>query len=484
MTSTPDDHAPEPTEGSGTGSVPEPPAPQGQASAPDPEVPPPGESPAPPAVPDSASWGTSASPVYGGGTPTPAAGDTQPLATGMNDTQPLATGMNDTQPLTWGAPVPPALVPGGGGPSAAPAGAPTGTSPYGAPVAEGPPVPPAPGLNAYGAPAPVFGTPPAPGAGQPPSWGQQPYGAPQPYGAQQPPGGPPPQSVLGAPAYGPPGQPYGYAPAAPTDGLAVASLITSVGGLVLLAGAPGPVGVGLGIGALSRIRRTGARGRGMAIAGIVVGIVGTVVATVLVLAVLALVQWGANTAEQANDALSGQGLNELLEGMEGLEGLEGGGDGSGGSGTSPEDLDQLLGELQKQLEGLGEEQLDVLPSYALPQDVVAGTCWESVPEYYDLSDAVAVPCTQEHEAEVVAVLTATGAPATDLTVEDPVLSAAYVECETAVGAIDPGLLAWGVLDVWLPHPDQVAAGQVVGYCVYEDVVGSDTSLTAPSGMSS
>ncbi|MBF0689352.1 MAG: DUF4190 domain-containing protein [Cellulomonas sp.] len=469
MTSTPDDRAPEPTEGSGTESVPEPPAPEGQASAPGPQVPPPGENPAPPTAPDSASWGTPASPVYGGGTPAPAAGDTQPISTGLNDTQPLA----------WGAPVPPALVPGVAAPFAAPTGTSTSTSPYGAPVAAGPPVPPAPsGHDPYAAPVPVYGTPPAPGAGQPPYGGQPGYGSQPPYGAQPGYGS---QPSYGAPAYGPPGQPHGYPPAAPTDGLAVASLVTSVGGLVLLAGAPGPIGVGLGIGALARIRRTGARGRGMAIAGIVVGVVGTIVITAVVLLLLAIAQWGATTAEQANDALGGQDLDQLMDELEGLEGLEGGGS-SGGS--SSEDLDQLLGELEKQLEGLGEEQLDVLPSYALPQDVAAGTCWESVPEYYDLSDAVAVPCTQEHEAEVVAVLTATGAPATDLTADDPVVSAAYGECETAVGAIDPGLLAWGVLDVWLPHPDQVAAGQAVGYCVYEDVSGSDASLVAPSGMSS
>jgi len=211
-----------------------------------------------------------------------------------------------------------------------------------------------------------------------------------------------------------------------------------------------------------------------------VGVVGTVVIGLVVWLLVALAQWGAATADQANDALGGQGLDQLLEELEGLEG----GSGGSGSGSSSDELDQLLGELEKQLEGLGEEQLDVLPSYALPQDVAAGTCWESVPEYYDLSDAVAVPCTQEHEAEVVAVLTATGAPATDLTADDPVVSAAYGECETAVGAIDPGLLTWGVLDVWLPHPDQVAAGQAVGYCVYEDVSGSDASLVAPSGMSS
>lgn len=70
-------------------------------------------------------------------------------------------------------------------------------------------------------------------------------------------------------------QPY-YAPGwqtpkPPTDGFAIASLVTALVGLGLVA-------IGLGIAALVRIGRHGSRGRGLAIAGIAVGTVTAVVA--------------------------------------------------------------------------------------------------------------------------------------------------------------------------------------------------------------
>jgi Domain of unknown function (DUF4190) len=127
-----------------------------------------------------------------------------------------------------------------------------------------------------------------------------PYPPQPPYPAQPPPG----------PGYGypplPPGAPIGYggpppypAPYDPyqvyqassyqTNGLAIASLITSIAGVVL--GIPlaffcylglliPVVGAVLGAVALSQIRRTHQPGRGMAIAGIVIGCL-TVVALLL-----------------------------------------------------------------------------------------------------------------------------------------------------------------------------------------------------------
>jgi hypothetical protein len=107
------------------------------------------------------------------------------------------------------------------------------------------------------------------------------------------------------PQYGPPGSPYGYPPGGPmgyggpppypgpydpyqayqgspyrTNGLAIASLVTSIAGVFL--GVPlaffcyiglliPVVGAVLGAVALSQIRRTQQPGRGMAIAGIVIG---------------------------------------------------------------------------------------------------------------------------------------------------------------------------------------------------------------------
>jgi len=485
---TPDDRAPEPPAGPTPAPVPEPPA--AGASAPDARVTE-ATGDATPAVPrDAATWGTTSSPVYGAG-----AQDTQPIASGMGDTRPIATGVDGT-PAAWAAPTPPALVPGAPTYGAPPAysgtpaptaptpdpwavrqdtttgAAPGGTSPYataGVPAAAPPPPPSTPPGGPYGAPAhgaPAYGTPP----GAPPYGGQPPYGGgpagPPPYGSG--PYGAPGPVPYGAP--GAPGQPYPWTPPAPTDGMAVASLVTSVGGLVLLSGLPGPLGIGLGIGALRRIRRSGARGRGMAIAGIVVGAVGTVLAALLVVVVVALFQFGSDVRNEPTGTFGGQDeLSEELDRL--LDDLD-------SSGSADDLLDGLN-------EGLADDQdLDTLPSYTLPQDVAVGTCWTVLPEYYDLSDAVTVPCSQEHEAEVVAHLTATGAPATDLTTEDPVLTDAYAQCDAAVEVIDPGLVVWGLTDVWLPHPDQVATGQLLGYCVYEDTFGSTGSVVAPSGVSS
>ncbi len=130
----------------------------------------------------------------------------------------------------------------------------------------------------YGATQPGYGA----GYGAAPGYGADPYGAAPAYGAADPygtapgaaqpgyPSAPPPYGgpYAGAPAYGPYG---GWAPpvAPPTEGLAIASLVLSCASF--LVGVTAPVGLGLGIAALRRIGRTGAQGRGLAIAGIIVG---------------------------------------------------------------------------------------------------------------------------------------------------------------------------------------------------------------------
>ncbi|MGZ0149204.1 DUF4190 domain-containing protein [Kribbella sp. WER1] len=130
----------------------------------------------------------------------------------------------------------------------------------------------------YGRPEQPSGTPWA-APGQPPQYGQQPYGQ-QPYG-QQPYGQAPygQQPPYGQPQYGqqpygqqPYGYGYGYGYAGGqggTNGLATASLVTGLGGIVV--GISAPVAIGLGIAALVQIRRRPQAGKGMAIAGVVIG---------------------------------------------------------------------------------------------------------------------------------------------------------------------------------------------------------------------
>jgi hypothetical protein len=111
---------------------------------------------------------------------------------------------------------------------------------------------------------------------QPPSYDQPRYDPPaydpnaftQPGYGQQPPV--PGQPAYGQPAYGQPvyGQPV-YVNPNPTNGLALASLICSLAGLITFISAP--VGAILGHVSRKQIKERGGQGEGMALAGIIVG---------------------------------------------------------------------------------------------------------------------------------------------------------------------------------------------------------------------
>jgi hypothetical protein len=115
---------------------------------------------------------------------------------------------------------------------------------------------------------PLYPPPPGyPQTGYPPP-GYEPSGYPPPGLA--PPGYPPfpPPSYPGAYAYG--YDPYAPARPAGTNGKAIASLVTSLAGL-LFCGLPSIVGLILGIIAMRETKRTGQEGHGMALAGVIVG---------------------------------------------------------------------------------------------------------------------------------------------------------------------------------------------------------------------
>jgi hypothetical protein len=101
--------------------------------------------------------------------------------------------------------------------------------------------------------------------------GQQgPYGQPGPYGQ------------------GGPYIPYGRV-SRPTNSLAIASLCCGIGQVLagILAGIPAIV---LGFVAIGQIRRTGEDGRGMAIAGIVLGFISIIVTAVLIVIIFFVVE--------------------------------------------------------------------------------------------------------------------------------------------------------------------------------------------------
>ncbi len=131
--------------------------------------------------------------------------------------------------------------------------------------------------------------PPATGPAVAPPYAPAPYGAaPTPYQAQAYGAGTAPAPYGAAPApYGTPA-PYGLPPQhSGTDGYAITSLVTGVGGFIIPFLLP-LLAVGFGIAALRRIGRTGRDGKGMAIAGIVLGGLVTLASAAIILFVVAL----------------------------------------------------------------------------------------------------------------------------------------------------------------------------------------------------
>lgn len=136
-------------------------------------------------------------------------------------------------------------------------------------------------------------TSPQPPAGQPGNGPTPPpYGAtPPPYGATPPPYGAP--SAYPPAAYPPPG--YGaFTPAPKTNTLAVFAMIASIAGFIWLLPLIGSVaGAIMGHISLGQIKRTGEKGYGMALAGVIVGWVGLALAVIGGIALIAFIGWAA-----------------------------------------------------------------------------------------------------------------------------------------------------------------------------------------------
>jgi Domain of unknown function (DUF4190) len=107
------------------------------------------------------------------------------------------------------------------------------------------------------------------------------------YPGNQPPPGTPPPAWQAGPPPGPGG--YGYAgQAAPkTDGLAIAGFVMAIVGLLFFGIVLGPAGLILGIVSFRRINREPGRykGRGLAIAAMIIGAITTVLAILLIVAI-------------------------------------------------------------------------------------------------------------------------------------------------------------------------------------------------------
>ncbi len=118
--------------------------------------------------------------------------------------------------------------------------------------------------------------------------------------ATPPPYAPPPPGPPSATVYAPPGTPGGYMATNPTNNMAITSLVLSIVGVataplcylpILLA----PVGAIIGHMALNRIKTSGQEGRGLALAGIIIGWFGTLLAVGVVILIIVLVAAGSGS---------------------------------------------------------------------------------------------------------------------------------------------------------------------------------------------
>ena len=118
-------------------------------------------------------------------------------------------------------------------------------------------------------------------------------------GDRVPPPPPPPAPAYGAPqaapaygqtapAYGQPAPGYAQPTGAKTNVLALVSLIASIAGIVIAWGIGSIVGIICGHISLSQIKKTGEEGRGMAVAGLIVGYIGLALAilSVIIIAII------------------------------------------------------------------------------------------------------------------------------------------------------------------------------------------------------
>ena len=127
---------------------------------------------------------------------------------------------------------------------------------------------------------PGASVPPASQPVQPPAPGPAPdYGQPAPAYGQP------------APAYGQPAPGYGQPAGPKTNTLAIISLVASIAGIVILWGIGSIAGVICGHISLSQIKKTGEQGRGMAVAGLIVGYIGIALAIIGTIIAIALSAW-------------------------------------------------------------------------------------------------------------------------------------------------------------------------------------------------
>jgi hypothetical protein len=292
------------------------------------------------------------------------------------------------------------------------------------------PTPPPPGPEPTGPTPPpdrVEPTPQAPAYGTPTPPTQPGYGAPTPppapgYGAA------PQQPSYGAPTYGAPVTDP-YAPVATkTNGMAIAALISAF--------FIGLLGIILGAVSLGQIKKGNGGGKGLAIAGIVVGALQMVSITgIIVASVLTAMQ--ADTAGQVVASAWSSAVASLTPYPGSSD------DPSASEGTS-------------------------IPDFTLTQTLVAGDCFADIPQYNDMHDAVHTDCASPHSIEVLytfkfpSALSNTGDP-----VIKEQVSACFDKMGSMVSSVSPKLVDASDSRIFPPSARQWNSGSKTAYCVLE-----------------
>lgn len=112
------------------------------------------------------------------------------------------------------------------------------------------------------------------------------------------PAAPPANAYPAAPGYG------GYAPAPKTNTLAIVSLISAIVGFVLIPFVPSIVAVITGHMSLGQIKRTGEQGRGLGLAGTIIGWVGVGLWVLAIIALLAFLPFFITMVENSPSSYS------------------------------------------------------------------------------------------------------------------------------------------------------------------------------------
>ncbi|WP_448630511.1 DUF4190 domain-containing protein [Cellulomonas soli] len=235
--------------------------------------------------------------------------------------------------------------------------------------------------------------------------------------------------------------------------MAIASLVTSILGF-------SAIGLGLGIAALRRVKRTGDGGKGLAIAGIVISSL-TIVGILLV--VLFVFVLGASGALDDIDTTDTTGTWDAP-----LDDSTGGTADDTADGSTDGDLYM-------------DQDDTVLPDYTLVSGLQTGECL-MYSGTYDLSGATSVDCASTHDMEIVSLVPMSGPVELSLSTPDVAWQEAMSTCEQLVEAAAPGMQdSTGVAELYYPHPDQYAAGETTAYCTFTsyltDLTGSITAGT-------